>query len=1051
MAPDTNTHERRSKQRPRPSVLAVVVAHEPGAWFAECLASLEAQSYDRFGVLVVLSGDEATFAAAEQTIAAQLDKVQVVRAPGAKGFGAAVQAGLDAFQQKASMLLLCHDDVALNPRSVQILVNESIRSQAGVVGPKLVDWDEPRVIQSVGFATDKFATPVPLAEQGDLDQEQYDGVADVFSVASSCLLIRADLYETIGGYDAGMSFYGDDLDLCWRAQAAGARVVVVPNAVARHRGVLDERLGNDADQRLKSRHRLRTVLSGYGGFRTARVIPQAILLTLMQAVAALVTGRVGRLRALFGAWTWNLARFGPIMRRRKDLAEFRQLSDGDFRELQRGGSFWLSQAIAARIGSDQRDSAAALSESLRKSSVRVPALAAGVLGVVFLFGSRQLITSDIAAVGQLARFDSSPGDLLGEWWSGWWSTGLGTDDSPPFGYALLAMVGYLFLGAMGVLRKLVILAAIPVGVFGAFSVFRSSGSLWARVATATVYLSIPVGFNSLSEGSWYGLLGYAAAPWLALHLGRAHGSAPFRVAQSGTRPTAQILRLGLFLGVVGAFVPPIWIVAAVMLGGLVVGALLAGSLQGTARMVSIFVPAAGIGLALNLPWFLGVTLPRSQWAPVVAAGSSDVGALSLRQILLFDTGQFQMAGLLVALTASAAFVLIIGRSWRLVWGIRAWGVALGAWGLVWVGEYGLLPLPLPAAELLLPVAAVGIAMACGLGVIAFETDLQLHNFGWRQILTVVAALGIAVGAVPLVANATDGRWNMARADIDAQLSFFDTVVTEEQFAAGINQPPEGAYRVLWVGDPRVLPGAGVPLDDEMAFFTTDSGGVDITDQWVGRVDGATRLIRQAIEAAVDGDSSRLGYDLAPLGIRYVVVVERSAPAPFADEVFEVPERLDAAFAAQLDVRRISTVNRAVQVYENDAFFPARADGLVIDSTQPRPQNPVLLERTGFATFAGRVESDHVVYVAAAPTGRWRLEVGGVAASSETAFGWATSFRPETGGDAVLTYERSPLSLVVRLLQVGGWLVVIALLLLFRSRAERELARSAPTNQIEVAA
>ena len=192
------------------------MAHEPGEWFDDCVASLAAQTYDRLGVLFVLAGDPSTYPALESVVSDHLDVAQIVHAPDTKGYGDAVEQGLAEFAANAKLLLLCHDDVALAPGAVSILVSEAVESNAGVVGPKLVDWMEPRVIQSVGFATDKFGTPIPLAERGDLDQEQYDAVDDVFSVASACLLIRADLYEMVGGYDKDMSFYGDDLDLCWR-------------------------------------------------------------------------------------------------------------------------------------------------------------------------------------------------------------------------------------------------------------------------------------------------------------------------------------------------------------------------------------------------------------------------------------------------------------------------------------------------------------------------------------------------------------------------------------------------------------------------------------------------------------------------------------------------------------------------------------------------------------------------------------------------------------------------------------------------------------------
>ena len=134
-----------------------------------------------------------------------------------------------------------HDDVALEPDAIRLLVEELYRSNAGIVGPKLVAWDDPGVLQHVGLGVDRFGEIDPIVEPGEVDQEQHDAVRDVFALPSACLLVRADLFRAIGGFDTAIDFYGDDVDLCWRAHLGGARVVVVPAARGRHREELAER------------------------------------------------------------------------------------------------------------------------------------------------------------------------------------------------------------------------------------------------------------------------------------------------------------------------------------------------------------------------------------------------------------------------------------------------------------------------------------------------------------------------------------------------------------------------------------------------------------------------------------------------------------------------------------------------------------------------------------------------------------------------------------------------------------------------------------------
>src|SRR3954468_5083041 len=209
-----------------PPVVAVVVTRDPGPWFEEALAALEAQEYPNLSVLVVDAGGDHGLTA---RVASVLPGAFVRRAPGALGFGAAANEVLDVVEG-ASHFLFCHDDVAPSPDSVRVLVEEAFRSNAGIVTPKIVEWDAPDRLLAVGITVDKLAAPSSLVEPGELDQEQHDAVRDVFAGPSACMLVRADLFSTLGGFDVAMTGHGDDIDLCWRAQLAGARVVVVPGA-----------------------------------------------------------------------------------------------------------------------------------------------------------------------------------------------------------------------------------------------------------------------------------------------------------------------------------------------------------------------------------------------------------------------------------------------------------------------------------------------------------------------------------------------------------------------------------------------------------------------------------------------------------------------------------------------------------------------------------------------------------------------------------------------------------------------------------------------------
>ena len=122
-------------------------------------------------------------------VASVLPGAFVRRLPEAGGFAAAANDVIDVVQG-ATFLLFCHDDVVLDPAAVRLLVEEAFRSNAAIIGPKLVEYDHPDILLEVGMAIDRFGVPHSGIEPGELDQEQHDAVRDVFFVSSTVMLVR---------------------------------------------------------------------------------------------------------------------------------------------------------------------------------------------------------------------------------------------------------------------------------------------------------------------------------------------------------------------------------------------------------------------------------------------------------------------------------------------------------------------------------------------------------------------------------------------------------------------------------------------------------------------------------------------------------------------------------------------------------------------------------------------------------------------------------------------------------------------------------------------
>jgi len=1013
-----------------PAVVAVVVTHEPGPWFEDGLRALDAQDYPDLTVLVIDAGSRTD---PTDRVAAACPSAFVRRIDGNPGFGAAANEVLETVEG-ASYLLLCHDDVALSPGAVTTMVDEAARSNAGLVGPKLSGWDDPRELEAVGMTIDRTGHPTSYVEPGEYDQGQHDGVREVFFLPGGCQLIRADLFTTLGGFDAAMPFYGEDLDLCWRARVAGARVVVAPLAQARHVADLPARRPDVDPHRLTERHRLRTVLTCYGLGTLVWLVPVLLVLSIVDFVAGVATARGGRARAALGAWTWNLARLGPLIGRRRRLSGVRHTSDKELRALQSEGFARIHAFQTRDRRGERRPTVTTVRQGLldfvRSGPSGVATAVWVLLGLVFLLGSRHLLTRFVPAVGELAPFPGGPSELYNEFRSGWRSAGLGSDAPAPTAFALLFLwtIPFRVVGAMGLSRAVFILGLIPLGAFGAWRLLRHTGSVYGRVTALIVYLACPVAYNALADGSLRGLVAYAAAPFLLGGLVRASGLEPFGDDGLG------LWRVGLAVGITTAlatmFLPLMVVVTPILAVALAAGIVLTGHTAAAGRVVVAGVIGSVTAVVLHVPWSLEYFSGDVDGLALGAVRDGS-GTLTVPEILRFETGPVGAGVAGFAFLVLAVVPILVGRDWRAAWAVRAWTVVVAGWGLLWAAEAGWSPVPFPAAEVVLAPAAAGLALAAGLAAVAFERDVLGGGFSWRQLGLVAGVAALAVGTAPLLMAAGNGRWHLPRNDFGVALSFLEA------------QEEDAPFRVLWLGDPDVLPAAGWRLDGDTAYATSDNGLPDITEQFPGRTDGGTDLLAEALHTATRRETNRLGDLLGPMGIRYVVVPERLAPKPFATEEAPLDAQVRDALSSQLDLVQIN-VNPAVTIYENAAWIPTRAllpsteagdlGGEDVDlrealaasaRTDFGEATAALGDERGPTTFRGPVDGDGELYLAAGPSSGWSLDVEGEEADRRTVFGWANAFDLPRGGSATLRFDTPTTRYLLIVLQAVLWVVVLS--------------------------
>lgn len=1017
-----------------PPVVAVMVVHERGEWLAESLQGLAGQNYNALQSLVLVTGVEDDPISREilDVVATNLPTAVVRFLGGNPGFAAACNSVLNLVDGNSGLFCFLHDDVALAPDAISRLVEELYRSNAGAVGPKLVFWDDPRMIQSVGIAVDRFGNSLPIADDGELDQEQHDAVQDVFIVSSACIMVRADLFATINGFNPDLPGAGADLDLCWRLHATAARVMVVPSAIGRHRENSTQSVNNPdgADHFFDNEIiRVRTVVSLTSAQQLLTTVVQMGILTIARFFLLIATGRVRRaideMRALL------LLPFGVVgIRERRDaMSTHRAVAGDEVRALQLPGNAYLANFLRRRAAQAGQAQSRLAGES-REATPRSAYVLWGILAAIFLAGSRSLLLNGVVAVGQMSPVTASMGELVRSYASGWWAAGFGQVSAAPTGIAILATSALATFGNMGLLHTLLVVMLPVAGWLGVWRFASVLGTRAARIAATAAYAAVPLPYAAISSGRWGALLMYATLPWM-VHLSRmlvGHADLDEELSEElmAVAPNALwrkwFASLALLMGAVIAFEPSVVVVVPlVALIFTVVSVVHGTQVKWAIRWVIVTAAVVVSGVVLNLPW--AGTYIRSGWWEALTGAPVESG----RNIGLIGLATFNVGGFVLSSVTVALYAVVIG-SVLLVHGVRAgWvmrGASLVAFGLAvaMLDDSALLPVHLPEPAVLLVPVAFGIAICAGAMGAALVVDLRRARFGWRQPISALVAVAFAIGLVPVSVNALNGSWSQPSLALPQLLAQLPDVKTS------------GEYRTMFIGDTRVLPGAPLNFGWGISYSVVNSGAPTMEEMWETPPTRARDNAVAALYGIVRGQTARAGRLLAPLSVRFIVVPIIDGGQSTRSDPIAAPLGLIDSLSRQLDLRRLYASPDLV-IFENASWVPMRsmltASGAA--SSQLAGATSMIATDISGATPLptptrpeGIIEADvepGTVHLAVPFSTHWKLTLDGNTIEARPAFGLTNAYDITNAGRIRLGFESSLIHSLSVLLQFAAWCVV----------------------------
>ena len=222
---------------PSNAIAAIVVSHESASTIDDCLTRLRAAR----GVAQIRVVDNAsrdgTLAIVQRHAAADA-RVRFVGNPDNPGFSVACNQG--AADSDAPWLAFVNPDCLVEPDSLSRLRDHASGDVGDrLVGADLVDEHGARDPAARRHDPD-FAAMLQAREARELGMavDKSTPLQHVDAVSGALMVLPRALFDRIDGFDPGYRLHAEDLDLCRRARAAGATVMVANDVRVVHlRGI----------------------------------------------------------------------------------------------------------------------------------------------------------------------------------------------------------------------------------------------------------------------------------------------------------------------------------------------------------------------------------------------------------------------------------------------------------------------------------------------------------------------------------------------------------------------------------------------------------------------------------------------------------------------------------------------------------------------------------------------------------------------------------------------------------------------------------------------
>lgn len=228
-----------------PLVSIIIPTKDNSAYLRPCLESIFSKtSYQHFEVIIVDTGS--TNNETQNVYDQYKNNIRVVSFD-KKPFNYSATMNFGVSKAKGEYLLFLNDDtMIISPSWIQEMLSYAQLDEVGAVGCRLlypdgtiqhtglvVGHENSSFLGERGFVSNYFRQTDPRPNYG-ISSLLMDTIRDYSAVTAACMLIRANKYTNVGGFDESLAIAFNDVDLCLKLSSKHLYNVVLPQVKVQH-------------------------------------------------------------------------------------------------------------------------------------------------------------------------------------------------------------------------------------------------------------------------------------------------------------------------------------------------------------------------------------------------------------------------------------------------------------------------------------------------------------------------------------------------------------------------------------------------------------------------------------------------------------------------------------------------------------------------------------------------------------------------------------------------------------------------------------------------